>query len=791
MILILLLAISAIKGELVSRRIPYYQQAWNKVIPSQLPDPVKRDNSIDSDTTGACANPSTCRYGKCEDIGNGDFICHCTFPRIVGKKCDKLCPTEFCAPCDQNPCYGNAQCINKGNDYQCVCPAGRSGKNCQLGGSVIPATTLLPSSPCQPSPCLNGGNCYPNGAKYFCQCVNGFSGTNCEQGGSSSTPCQPNPCLNGGNCYPNGAKFFCQCVNGFSGTKCEQGGSTSNPCQPNPCLNGGQCYPSGTNAICQCSGLYTGTRCEQMLSVTAGPTDPCLSNPCVNGGSCYNTGGTFICACLQGFQGTRCESSSMIPTTPSQSAACGAGACEAGQTCEQIGVNFFCCQSNLQNCVQPKASGINSCSTLPCLNGGTCIQDVQNDYRCVCNGEFTGRNCQTKESQLSNFCSSSPCQHGSVCLENVPTEFGPTNVCVCAIGYGGEFCERYGCTDGLPCYNNGRCIAVSGQKPYCNCTGNFVGDHCDQIDQCIGRTCANGGNCVNGACICLPSYTGFSCEYVMRDFCKKKPCKSGGTCIQSAPTEPGFCKCPTGIYGLLCDNNPCLPNPCKNLGKCIISGFNSYKCKCGSIYKGKNCQITECFPSTAMVMVEDGMERRIDELKINDHVYSPSTGGSTRIIGWLHYEKNIEQVDYIQLMTVNHTILLSPKHLIATKKISNGNYEYQAANELVENRDRIIGNEIDEVIEIKKLVKETGAFAPLTESGDLMVDGIIVSCYSLVYSHKLAHMALAPARWWYQLSGNTLIDGSVTKERLPSYAEALLTGVMTLPITISSNIVNY
>ena len=41
----------------------------------------------------------------------------------------------------------------------------------------------------------------------------------------------------------------------------------------------------------------------------------------------------------------------------------------------------------------------------------------------------------------------------------------------------------------------------------------------------------------------------------------------------------------------------------------------------------------------------------------------------------------------------------------------------------------------------------TGAYVPLTMEGNLVVDGVLVSCYPSA-EHDLAHIGMAPIRWF-------------------------------------------
>lgn len=49
--------------------------------------------------------------------------------------------------------------------------------------------------------------------------------------------------------------------------------------------------------------------------------------------------------------------------------------------------------------------------------------------------------------------------------------------------------------------------------------------------------------------------------------------------------------------------------------------------------------------------------------------------------------------------------------------------------------------------------RSTGLYAPLTQHGSLVVNGVLASCYAAVDNHHLAHWVLAPLRFFYSLIG--------------------------------------
>ncbi|KAK3545348.1 hypothetical protein QTP70_004069 [Hemibagrus guttatus] len=74
---------------------------------------------------------------------------------------------------------------------------------------------------------------------------------------------------------------------------------------------------------------------------------------------------------------------------------------------------------------------IDECYTAPCLNGGTCV-DAVNDFRCDCVIGFSGKLCQVDKDE----CESNPCLNGATCKDEVGSY-----TCRCPPGFNGTRCE--------------------------------------------------------------------------------------------------------------------------------------------------------------------------------------------------------------------------------------------------------------------------------------------------------------------------------------------------------------
>ncbi|KTF83165.1 hypothetical protein cypCar_00027824 [Cyprinus carpio] len=236
-------------------------------------------------------------------------------------------------------------------------------------------------------------------------------------------------------------------------------------------------------------------------------------------------------------------------------------------------------------------TNINECASNPCLNQGSCIDDVAG-FKCNCMLPYTGEVC---ESVLAP-CAPRHCKNGGVCRES---EDFQSFSCACPAGWQGQTCEVdiNECVRN-PCTNGGVCENLRGGYK-CHCNPGFSGDLCqNDIDDCEPNPCSNGGVCqdrVNGfVCVCLAGFRGERCAEDI-DECVSAPCRNGGNCTDCVNSYT--CSCSVGFSGINCEiNTPdCTESSCFNGGTCV-DGINSFSCLCLPGFTGNYCQhdVNEC-----------------------------------------------------------------------------------------------------------------------------------------------------------------------------------------------------
>ena len=604
---------------------------------------------IDECSVTPCANG-----GNCSDRVN-NFTCSC-IPFWEGRICETcslgcvngtpsvscsecLCEAGFSGElcdvdineCQPMPCLNNGTCQDQVNNYSCVCGNEWIGRNCSecgltcINGEYSSDCSTCICDPgysgdtcdtdineCMPNPCLNNGTCQDQVNNYSCVCANEWSGRNC--GECSLT------CTNGVQ-RPDCSS--CICTVGFNGSMCEE---NIDDCESRPCLNNGTCQDLVNNYTCACTNFWVGETCNECpLNCTFGiqesdcsmcncsqgfsgtescsDVDECAEQEqrCPANANCNNTFGGFECPCINAFVGSQCDQCPLPCGNGTNSSDCSTCVCDPGYSGDM-------CDTD-----------INECMPNPCVNNGTC-QDQVNNYSCVCTNEWSGRNCGECSLTCTNGVQKSDCSS-----------------CNCTVGFNGSMCEEnIDDCESRPCLNNGTCQdqvnnytcactnewsgrncseclldcnngVSSNSCSTCICDSLYTGESCDVIlDPCEPKPCRHEGECVANftafECICLSGYIGEDCG-VGVSTCSDSDACNAGACVEAAVPEeiegvpPSYCVCPPSYIGTVCDEiiSGCVPGACQNGGRCDIGRnelYNlSFTCACRDPFSGPNCQL--------------------------------------------------------------------------------------------------------------------------------------------------------------------------------------------------------
>ena len=179
-----------------------------------------------------------------------------------------------------------------------------------------------------------------------------------------------------------------------------------------------------------------------------------------------------------------------------------------------------------------------------------------------------------------------------------------------------------------------------------------------------------------------------------------------------------------------------------------------------------------CFPGAALVSLEGGARKEVRQLRPGDRVLASSgaDGGGplvySRFLTFLDGEAAARKL-YYAIGTASGAVLrLTAAHLLF---VARGNCSGVAAGALrtvyasdvrpghcvltteggVEAGVEAGAEARPSAVTWVELREESGAYAPLTQHGSLVVDGVLASCYAAVDQPRLAHWALGPLRLLY------------------------------------------
>ncbi|KAH7695787.1 CBN-WRT-1 protein [Aphelenchoides avenae] len=151
-----------------------------------------------------------------------------------------------------------------------------------------------------------------------------------------------------------------------------------------------------------------------------------------------------------------------------------------------------------------------------------------------------------------------------------------------------------------------------------------------------------------------------------------------------------------------------------------------------------------CFTADTFVNTPSG-KKRMDQLAVGDRVESPegNTTSFSLVTSFIHRLPTIV-AQFIRLETDDGTVLkLSPLHFIHRSQCGNHRVEEVHA-EMIREGDCLYekledgGYKQTPVIYVR-IVEEVGAYSPMTESGNIVVNGIMTSCHNVIRSQSVSH----------------------------------------------------
>jgi len=145
-----------------------------------------------------------------------------------------------------------------------------------------------------------------------------------------------------------------------------------------------------------------------------------------------------------------------------------------------------------------------------------------------------------------------------------------------------------------------------------------------------------------------------------------------------------------------------------------------------------------CFPSSSRVQLADGTWKQIAAFQHGDQVSVLDDAGDVRQESFLvdFHKGTVEIVEYLELIHQWGSIRISANHLIYV-----GGKMLPAMN--VSIGDKLLWlpglqkSPMTSTVKKIRMVMDVGFHAPLTFSGNLFIDGILVSCYALVHSPSI------------------------------------------------------
>ena len=196
----------------------------------------------------------------------------------------------------------------------------------------------------------------------------------------------------------------------------------------------------------------------------------------------------------------------------------------------------------------------------------------------------------------------------------------------------------------------------------------------------------------------------------------------------------------------------------------------------------------QCFPGDAQVCLAEGRCVQLQDVKVGDRLLAVNGSGQLvydTVYMFGHHEPEAWGC-FVVLTTDKRSVAVTSDHYVFCVK--DGEKMCVPAGEVKPGDTLCVTEDFGQAnseptssLTSEKVTKvswesKRGLFAPFTESGTLLVDGALMSCYINVLGARTCHALLWPVRQLYRVSPATLgaINGSSSQKPVPGWARAML-----------------
>uniref|UniRef100_A0A5S6Q8G4 Hedgehog protein n=1 Tax=Trichuris muris TaxID=70415 RepID=A0A5S6Q8G4_TRIMR len=192
-----------------------------------------------------------------------------------------------------------------------------------------------------------------------------------------------------------------------------------------------------------------------------------------------------------------------------------------------------------------------------------------------------------------------------------------------------------------------------------------------------------------------------------------------------------------------------------------------------------------CFPGDAWVTMGDGGRRRLSQVKPGDLIAVPDADGRltvASVITFLHLSPN----EFGSFLTVRladgSNLAVSPDHLVYRAAEPTPMETVFASQIRIGDQMFVAGSNVSgtqlkptSVIQVEEAREAMGYYAPLTTTGTIFINNVLVSNYAGISNHWLAHKAMGPLRLLFRIPvlADLLLKGPPS-DGIHWYAEHLL-----------------